>query len=98
MKETPPRKTKIIATLGPATDTPELIGRLADAGVNIFRLNMSHATHEWIRRMVTTMRAAGGASQKFIGIVIDTQGPAIRTRELPVSLVVQPAPRFMGAL
>src|SRR5262245_16948802 len=94
MKETLPRKTKIIATLGPATDTPELIGRLADAGVNIFRLNMSHATHEWIRRMVTTIRAAGAASQKFIGIMMDTQGPAIRTGELPLPLDLQPGQRF----
>jgi pyruvate kinase len=39
------RKTKIIATLGPATESAEMIGKLMDAGVNIFRLNMSHAPH-----------------------------------------------------
>ena len=46
------RKTKIIATLGPATDSAEMIGKLMDAGVNIFRLNMSHAPHDWVRRVV----------------------------------------------
>jgi pyruvate kinase len=48
------RKTKIVATLGPATDSAEMIGKLMDAGVNIFRLNMSHAPHDWVRRVVPT--------------------------------------------
>ena len=42
------RRTKIIATLGPATDSPEMLGRLIDGGVNLFRLNMSHAP-DWGR-------------------------------------------------
>ena len=46
------RRTKIISTLGPATDSAEMIGKLIDAGVNIFRLNMSHAPHDWVRRVV----------------------------------------------
>ena len=48
------RRTKIIATLGPATDSAEMIGKLMDAGVNIFRLNMSHAPHDWVRRVSRT--------------------------------------------
>jgi pyruvate kinase len=49
------RRTKIIATLGPATDSAEMIGGLVDAGVNIFRLNMSHAPHDWVRRVVAAI-------------------------------------------
>ena len=45
------RRTKIISTLGPATDSAVMIGKLMDAGVNIFRLNMSHAPHDWVRRV-----------------------------------------------
>ena len=45
------RRTKIVSTLGPATDSAEMIGKLMDAGVNIFRLNMSHAPHDWVRRV-----------------------------------------------
>ena len=45
------RKTKIIATLGPATDSAEMIARLMNAGVNLFRLNVSHASHDWVRRV-----------------------------------------------
>src|SRR6266850_6898027 len=88
------RRTKIIATLGPATESAEMIGRLIDGGVNIFRLNMSHATHEWVRRVVKDIRAASGARQRFIGIMMDTQGPAIRTGELPVALDLQPGQKF----
>ena len=42
------RKTKIVATLGPATESPEMISKLIAAGVNVFRLNMSHGAHDWI--------------------------------------------------
>ena len=89
-----PRKTKIIATLGPATDSPEMLGRLIDAGVNVFRLNMSHSQHDWVRRVVGDIRAAAKARQRFIGILMDTQGPAIRTGDLPVPLDLQAGQKF----
>ena len=74
---TRPRQTKIIATLGPATDTPESIAELIDAGADIFRLNMSHARHDWAARVTDHIRQA--ADQKPIAILADLQGPAIRT-------------------
>ena len=55
------RRTKIVSTLGPATDSAEMIGRLVDAGVNVFRINMSHAPHDWVRRVVKDIRAAAAA-------------------------------------
>src|SRR5689334_22713433 len=88
------RKTRIIATLGPATDSAEMLGRLIDAGVNVFRLNMSHATHDWVRRVVQDIRSAAAARRQFTGIMMDTQGPAIRTGELKVPLDLQPGQRF----
>src|SRR5258705_553522 len=88
------RKTKIISTLGPATESADMIGRLMDAGVNVFRLNMLHATHDWARRVVADIRAAAAARQRFIGIMMDTQGPAIRTGELRVPLDLQPGQKF----
>jgi len=88
------RRTKIIATLGPATESAEMIGRLIDAGVNIFRLNMSHATHDWARRVAADIRSGAGARRQFIGIMMDTQGPAIRTGDLPVPLALKPGQRF----
>lgn len=88
------RKTKIVATLGPATSSPEMIGALIDAGVNIFRLNMSHAPHDWVRKVAAAIRAASDARQKHIGILMDTQGPAIRTGDLSVPLNLKPGQKF----
>src|ERR1043165_9205715 len=90
----PPRKTKIIATLGPATDSAEMIGKLIDAGVNIFRLNMSHARHDVVRRVVSDIRSAADKRGCFTGIMMDTQGPAIRTGDLSVPLDLKPGERF----
>ncbi len=89
------RKTKIIATLGPATDSPEMLGKLIDAGMNIARLNMSHAPHDWVRRVVKDIRAAASARRKSVGILMDTQGPAIRTGDLPAALDLQPGQKFV---
>jgi pyruvate kinase len=88
------RKTKIVATLGPATSSPEMIGALIDAGVNIFRLNMSHAPHDWVRKVAQTIRDASAARQAHIGILMDTQGPAIRTGDLSVPLDLKPGQKF----
>src|SRR5205823_13468932 len=57
-------------------------------------LNMSHATHDWVRRVIKDIRAAAKQRQQFIGIMMDTQGPAIRTGELPVPLDLKPGQKF----
>jgi pyruvate kinase len=88
------RRTKIIATLGPATDSPEMIRKLVAAGMNVARLNMSHAPHDWIRRIVPEIRSAAKEQGKFVGILLDTQGPAIRTGDLPTKLDLIPGQKF----
>jgi pyruvate kinase len=88
------RKTKIIATLGPATDSAEMIAKLLKAGVNVFRLNMSHAPHDWVRRVVKDIRAASAAAGLHAGIMMDTQGPAIRTGDLSVPFDLRPGEKF----
>ena len=88
------RKTKIIATLGPSTDSAEMIGRLIDAGMNLARLNMSHAPHDWVRRVVRDIREAARARNFSVGIMMDTQGPAIRTGDLPAALDLKPGQKF----
>jgi pyruvate kinase len=88
------RKTKIIATLGPATESADMIARLIDAGVNVFRINMSHATHDWVRRVAKDIRAAAHERQAYVAIMMDTQGPAIRTGELRVPLDLRPGQKF----
>jgi pyruvate kinase len=88
------RKTRIIATLGPATDSAAVIGGMIDAGVNIFRLNMSHARHDWVRRVTADIRAAATERKLAVGIMMDTQGPAIRTGDLPAALDLKPGQKF----
>src|SRR5438874_13226129 len=88
------RRTKIIATLGPATDSAEMIGKMIDAGLNVARLNMSHAPHDWVRRVVYDIRNAAKARDVTVGIMMDTQGPAIRTGDLPAALDLQPGQTF----
>lgn len=88
------RRTKIVSTLGPSTDSAEMIGRLMDAGVNIFRLNMSHAPHDWVRRVFADIRAQSARRKIFAGILMDTQGPAIRTGDIGSPLDLQPGQKF----
>ncbi len=73
------RKTKIIATLGPASDTPEVIYNLIKAGVNVFRLNMSHGEHESHRKLYQAIRESAEALHQPIAIFADLCGPKIRT-------------------
>jgi len=80
------RRTKIICTLGPATEKPETIRALLVAGADIFRLNMSHAKHEWVREIVPRIRKIAAEIPRPVAILLDTQGPAIRTGELKSNL------------
>src|SRR2546430_9603909 len=73
------RKTKIICTLGPATEKSETIRKLIARGADVFRLNMSHAPPDWVREIVPRIRKIADEANRPVGILLDTQGPAIRT-------------------
>jgi len=70
--------TKIVATLGPATDTPGILNQLICAGVDVFRLNASHGTQEEHATRITATRAAAREIGRHVGILLDLQGPKIR--------------------
>jgi pyruvate kinase len=72
------RRAKIVCTLGPAVDTPEMIRRLVEAGMDVARLNMSHGNHDDHRRRYELVREASDATGHGVGIVADLQGPKIR--------------------
>src|SRR5438128_5324598 len=80
------RKTKIICTLGPATEKTETIRRLIAHGADVFRLNMSHASRESVREIVPRIRKLANELGRAVGILLDTQGPAIRTGALKKAL------------
>ncbi len=76
------RRAKIVATLGPATSTPERIRELVDAGMDVARLNLSHGTHADHERVYRMVREASDKSGRAIGIFADLQGPKIRLGRL----------------
>ena len=84
------RKTKIICTLGPASKSSETLRQLIDEGADVFRLNMSHAEHPWVREIVPRIRKIAAKVQRPIAILLDTQGPAIRTGQLKTNLELKP--------
>ncbi|HVD95402.1 MAG TPA: pyruvate kinase [Candidatus Limnocylindria bacterium] len=84
------RKTKIICTLGPATETTEALRQLIQKGTDVLRLNMSHATHEWVREIVPRIRRLAQIAGRPVAILVDTQGPAIRTGDLKINLHLKP--------
>ena len=72
------RRTKILATLGPATDSPEKLAALFKAGVNIVRLNFSHGTHDEQLQRIKWVREVASDLGIYVGIIADLQGPKIR--------------------
>jgi len=84
------RKTKIIATLGPATDSPEVLQELILAGANVFRLNMSHAPAEWCRSVTARVREAALAAGRDVGVLMDLRGPTIRTGDVSLAYMLKP--------
>jgi pyruvate kinase len=72
------RRTRIVATLGPTSATPELVLALARAGVDVFRLNFSHGSHDDHARSYANVRAAEDETGRPLGILADLQGPKLR--------------------
>ena len=72
------RRTKIVATLGPATDDPAVMAGMIEAGLDVARINFSHGTRDSQRKRVELVRAAALAAGRNVGILADLAGPKIR--------------------
>jgi pyruvate kinase len=72
------RRIKILATLGPASSDSAMIRRLFEAGADVFRINMSHTSHDKMRELVKTIRNVESSYGRPIGILVDLQGPKLR--------------------
>ena len=72
------RRTKVVATLGPASGHRAVIGQLFEAGADVFRINMSHTSHDRMRELVASIRAVEAEHNRPIGILVDLQGPKLR--------------------
>ena len=85
--ELPPIRTKIVATLGPASRTPAVLRRLMEAGVSVFRLNFSHGTHEEHSAVLADIRAISRETGRHVGVLQDLCGPKMRLGPIPGDLV-----------
>ncbi len=88
------RRTKIIATLGPATESEKDLTRLLHAGVDVVRLNMAHAKHDWTREVIRRIRQVSAKSGREVAIMMDIKGPEIRTGDLEVPYQLRPGEIF----
>ncbi len=88
------RRTKIIATLGPATDTPEVLDGLIAAGVDVVRLNAAHATPEQLEPRLLAVRAAAARAGREVGVLLDLPGPKIRVGDVSEGALLEAGARF----
>ncbi|WP_438961464.1 pyruvate kinase [Nonlabens sp.] len=84
------KKTKIVATLGPATSTKEVLLGMMKAGVNVFRINFSHADHEDVKQRIQIIRELNEEHGYATGILGDLQGPKLRVGVMSEEVVVNP--------
>jgi pyruvate kinase len=88
------RRTKIIVTLGPATESEAMLEKVIGAGANIVRLNMAHAKHDWTRDVIRRIRTVSARLGREVAIMMDIKGPEIRTGDVSVPLELKPGEIF----
>ncbi|WP_396632958.1 pyruvate kinase [Maribacter sp. R86514] len=84
------KKTKIVATLGPATSKKEVLRSMIDAGVDVFRINFSHADYDDVKERVTMIRELNDEMDTYTSILADLQGPKLRVGVMAGDVVVSP--------
>ncbi|HKO49928.1 MAG TPA: pyruvate kinase [Polyangiaceae bacterium] len=84
------RHTKIIATVGPATESEEMLGKLITSGVDVLRLNMAHGSGDWAKTLIARVRKVSKELDRHVAVMMDVKGPEIRTGvvETPIELAV----------
>jgi pyruvate kinase len=90
------RRTKIVCTIGPASDSEEMIAKLITAGMNVARVNFSHGTHEYHRKVIRRIKEVRKALNKPVAILQDLQGPKIRIGNIKDGIVqLKPGKEFI---
>jgi pyruvate kinase len=88
------KKTKIVATLGPASSTKEVIRDMIIAGVNVFRINFSHASYDDVRERIQYIRELNDELGFNVAILADLQGPKLRVGNMEDGVVVSPGDKI----
>ena len=89
------RKTKIICTIGPETDSYAMLKVMFEEGMNIVRLNMSHGDHSWHGRVINHVKRLNRKEKSGVAILLDTKGPEIRTGDVSADLTLQRGDGFI---
>src|SRR5918992_1060381 len=97
MPRTPLRRTKIVATLGPAWEQPAQMTALLDAGVDVVRINASHGTADIRARWIHQLRGVLSARREAAAVLLDLQGPRIRIGNLQKPIKLEPGRRVVFA-
>nr|AIT70045.1 pyruvate kinase [Campylaephora kondoi] len=92
------RMSKIVCTIGPKTCDVESIIQLAETGMDIVRLNMSHGTHEWHGKVIDNVREVNSRGRFNLGILLDTKGPEVRSGDLRSPLNVKRGDKFVWTI
>lgn len=77
------QRTKIVCTIGPASQSPDMLTRLIKAGMDVARVNMSHGTHQFHAENIRNIRTASNKAGKAVAILVDLQGPKLRVGQMP---------------
>jgi len=88
------RHTKIIATVGPATESEEKLERLILAGLDVMRLNMAHGSGDWVTSLVKRIRDVSVRVQRHVAVMMDIKGPEIRTGVVEEPIVLEAGELF----
>ena len=88
------RRTKIIFTLGPATESEEMLEQIIRAGADVVRLNMAHGTHDWTRTVIRRVRAVSQRVGRDVAIMMDIKGPEIRTGDVTAPIELKAGESF----
>ena len=88
------KKTKIVATLGPSTDSKEILTKLAREGVNVFRINFSHADYEVVKKQVGQIREINEENNWNVAILADLQGPKLRVGVMKEGTILEDGQTF----
>ncbi|KAK4422920.1 Pyruvate kinase isozyme G, chloroplastic [Sesamum alatum] len=89
------RKTKIVCTIGPSTSSRDMIWKLAEAGMNVARLNMSHGDHASHQKTIDLVKEYNAQFQeKVVAVMLDTKGPEVRSGDVPQPILLKEGQEF----
>ena len=89
------KKTKIISTLGPSCDSEMIIEKLCKKGTNVFRINMSHTDQNTLGKYIRVIKKLNRSNINSVGIMVDTQGPEIRTKGISNPIPISPKDKIV---